>query len=111
MVLQLDPEFLVHMVFGTREDFRDLAAAGVPVVVCPRSTHRFTKAPPVMEMMREGVDLRVGTDNAMLQGPSVLDDIAFLLSLPENRGRPVLGTDSCEGFKYGRRLWSLHRVP
>ena len=84
-VLELDPEFLVHMVFGTREDFRDLAAAGVPVVVCPRSTHRFTKAPPVMEMMREGVDLRVGTDNAMLQGPSVLDDIAFLLSLPENR--------------------------
>ena len=84
-VLELDPEFLVHMVFGNRSDFHDLAAAGIPVVVCPRSTHRFTKAPPVMEMARAGMDLRVGTDNAMLQGPSVLDDVAFLLSLPENR--------------------------
>jgi cytosine/adenosine deaminase-related metal-dependent hydrolase len=84
-VLEMDPHFLVHMVFGSPSDFHDLAAAGVPVVVCPRSTHRFTKAPPVMDMARAGMDLRVGTDNAMLQGPSVLDEIAFLLSLPENR--------------------------
>jgi len=84
-VLEMDPEFLVHMVFGTRRDLDDLAAAGIPVVVCPRSTGRFTKAPPVMEMARAGVDIRVGTDNAMLQGPSVLDDVGYLLSLPENR--------------------------
>ncbi|NIP36417.1 MAG: amidohydrolase family protein [Thermoplasmata archaeon] len=84
LALELAPEFLVHMVFGTREDFRDLAAARIPVVVCPRSTGRFTRAPPVMEMLREGVDVRVGTDNAMLQGPSVLDEVAYLLTLPEN---------------------------
>jgi cytosine/adenosine deaminase-related metal-dependent hydrolase len=84
-VLELGPEFLVHMVFGTPEDYRDLAAARIPVMVCPRSTGRFTKAPPVMEMLRAGVEIRVGSDNAMLQGPSVLDDVAYLLSLPENR--------------------------
>ncbi len=82
-VLELEPAFLVHMVFGTRQDFRDLAAAGVPVVVCPRSTHRFTRVPPVVEMAKAGMRLRIGTDNAMLQGPSVLDDVAFLLSLPD----------------------------
>jgi len=38
-----------------------------------------------MDMMKEGVSLRIGTDNAMLQGPSVLDEVAFLLALPENR--------------------------
>jgi cytosine/adenosine deaminase-related metal-dependent hydrolase len=85
ITLELDPEFLVHMVFGTKEDFADLAAAHVPVVVCPRSTGRYTRSPPVMEMRREGVDIRIGTDNAMMQGPSVLDDVAHLLSLPENR--------------------------
>ena len=85
LALELGPEFLVHMVFGTHEDFQDLAAARVPVVVCPRSTHRYTRAPPVAEMRRAGVTLRLGTDNAMLQGPSVLDDVALLLSLPENR--------------------------
>jgi cytosine/adenosine deaminase-related metal-dependent hydrolase len=83
-VLELGPEFLVHMVFGTPQDYKDLAAARVPVVVCPRSTGRFTKAPPVMDMHRAGIDLRVGSDNAMLQGPSVLDDVAYLLSQPEN---------------------------
>jgi cytosine/adenosine deaminase-related metal-dependent hydrolase len=85
-VLDLAPEFLVHMVFGTRRDFQDVAAAGVPIVVCPRSTGKFTKAPPVAEMARAGVRIRVGTDNAMLQGPSVLEEVAYLLSLPENRG-------------------------
>ena len=81
-VLDLEPQFLVHMVFGTDQDFRDLAAAGVPVVVCPRSTHRFTKAPPVAAMSRAGIELRVGSANAMLQGPSVLDDLIFLWSQP-----------------------------
>ncbi|UCC92575.1 MAG: amidohydrolase family protein, partial [Thermoplasmata archaeon] len=41
LVLELGPEFLVHMVFGTPQDFSDLAAARVPVMVCPRSTGRF----------------------------------------------------------------------
>jgi cytosine/adenosine deaminase-related metal-dependent hydrolase len=81
-VLDLEPEFLVHMVFGTNQDFRDLAAADVPVAVCPRSTHKYTKAPPVVAMTRAGVELRVGSDNAMLQGPSVLDDLIFLWSQP-----------------------------
>jgi cytosine/adenosine deaminase-related metal-dependent hydrolase len=84
-VLNQDPEFLVHMVFGSPDDFRDLEAARVPVVVCPRSTHRFTRVPPVVEMAKAGVDLHIGTDNAMLQGPSVLDEVAFLLSLPDVR--------------------------
>ncbi len=43
VALELGPEFLVHMVFGTSEDFRDLAAAGVPIVVCPRSSPTRTR--------------------------------------------------------------------
>ncbi len=82
-VLELEPEFLVHMAFGTEQDFKDLAAAGVPVVACPRSTSRFTRAPPVWEMAKAGVEVRLGTDNAMMQGPSVLDEVSFLLSMPE----------------------------
>lgn len=85
-VLELEPAFLVHMVHGTPEDFRDLAAAGVPVVACPRSTARFTRAPPVVDMVRGGVEVRLGTDNAMLQGPDPLEEVAFLLAMPDVRG-------------------------
>jgi cytosine/adenosine deaminase-related metal-dependent hydrolase len=84
-VLELDPAFLVHMVFATRQDLEDLAAAGVPVVVCPRSTARFTRPPPVRDMVRAGLEVRLGTDNAMLQGPDVLEDVSFLLEHPETR--------------------------
>ncbi len=81
-VLELGPAFLVHMVLATRQDLEDLASAGVPVVVCPRSTARFTRVPPVLEMVGAGVEVRLGTDNAMLQGPDVLEDVSFLLEHP-----------------------------
>ena len=82
-VLDLCPEHLVHMVHGTPQDFKDVAAARVPVVACPRSVARFGLRSPVIEMRRAGVDVRLGTDNAMLQEPSVLLDVAHLLRDPQ----------------------------
>jgi cytosine/adenosine deaminase-related metal-dependent hydrolase len=81
-VLDLRPEHLVHMVHGTSQDFRDIAAARVPVVACPRSVARFGLRSPVLEMRREGVEIRLGTDNAMLQSPDVLLEVAHLLKDP-----------------------------
>jgi cytosine/adenosine deaminase-related metal-dependent hydrolase len=85
-VLGLCPEHLVHMVRGTPQDFRDIAAARVPVVACPRSVARFGLRSPVLEMRRAGVDIRLGTDNAMLQGPDVLLEVAHLLQDPRVAG-------------------------
>ena len=85
-VLELGPEHLVHMVHGTPQDFRDLAAARVPVAACPRSVARFGLRSPVVEMWRAGVEVRLGTDNAMLQGPDVLMEVAHLLRDPQVAG-------------------------
>lgn len=78
-VLELGPDHLVHMVHATDQDLRDLAAARVPVAVCPRSVGRFGLRPPVLAMRRAGVTVRLGTDNAMLQPPDVLAEIAHLM--------------------------------
>jgi cytosine/adenosine deaminase-related metal-dependent hydrolase len=81
-VLELGPDHLVHMTHATRQDLEDLAAARVPVTICPRSMARFGMRPPVAEARRAGVRLRLGTDNAMLQSPAVLLEVAGLLGDP-----------------------------
>jgi len=82
-VLELGPDHLVHMVHATDQDLRDLAAARVPVAVCPRSVGRFGLRAPVLAMRRAGVAVRLGTDNAMLQTPDVLAEVAHLMREPE----------------------------
>jgi len=82
-VLELRPEHLVHMVHGTPQDFKDVAAARIPVVACPRSVARFGLRSPVLEMRRAGIEVRLGTDNAMLQSPDVLLEVAHLMRDPQ----------------------------
>lgn len=101
LVLDLDPDFVVHMVHATDEDLADVAAADVPVVVCPRSNHHFASIPPVEAMAEAGVDVALGTDNAMLHPAQVLDEAAFL-----RERRPELAAETVYEwtFESGRRL-------
>jgi len=74
-ILDLDPAFLVHMVKGTRSDFNRLSVLKVPVVVCPLSNRYFGLAPPIKQMLDAGVQVCLGTDNAMLSDLSVLSEL------------------------------------
>lgn len=100
-VLDLEPTFLVHMVHATREDLEAAAGAEVPVVVCPRSNDHFSEIPPVEEMAEAGVDVALGTDNAMLNPARVLDEASFL-----RERRPELSAEQVYEwtFETGREL-------
>ena len=74
-ILDLDPAFLVHMVKGTPSDFNRLAVLNIPVVVCPLSNRFFCLQPPIKDMLKAGVQVCVGTDNAMLSDLSVLSEL------------------------------------
>ena len=76
-VLDLHPAFLVHMIRATDADLARCADAGVPIVVCPRSNAFFGLTPDIPRMLRAGVELRLGTDNAMINVPSMLREIDF----------------------------------
>ncbi|MGB0652239.1 MAG: amidohydrolase family protein [Thermoplasmatota archaeon] len=78
LALSLEPTFVVHMVQGTRSDFEELAAARVPVVVCPRSNRAFGLRPPVPLMVQEGVTVALGTDNGMLADGDLLAEAGQL---------------------------------
>jgi len=66
-ILELDPDFLVHMSCGTTDDFRELAEVGIPVVVCPTSNMFFGIRPKLREMLDAGVTCALGSDNAFLR--------------------------------------------
>ena len=74
-ILDLGPDFLVHMVKGTASDFNRLSVLGIPVVVCPQSNLYFGLKPPLRAMLDAGVQVCVGTDNAMLTDLSVLSEL------------------------------------
>lgn len=62
---------VVHMIHGTAADFKRLAQSQVPVAVCTRSNEFFGLRAPVDLMVRAGVDIRIGTDNAFLGPPDM----------------------------------------
>jgi cytosine/adenosine deaminase-related metal-dependent hydrolase len=77
--ISLEPDFLVHMNRATKKDMKDVASAGIPVVVCPRSNLvTGVGMPDVKQMTEEGIVLGVGTDNVMLNSPNLFDEMHLL---------------------------------
>ena len=85
-VLDLKPAFLVHMLEATDADLERTADAGVPVVSCPRSNVFFGKVPDLPRFLRHGLTVHLGTDNAMVNAPSVLREMEFAYKVSRLRG-------------------------
>ena len=86
-VLDLRPAFLIHMVRATDSDLERCADAGVPIVVCPRSNAFFGMTPDLPRLLRAGVEVWLGTDNAMINPPSMLREIEFAYRVARLRGQ------------------------
>lgn len=76
-VLDLKPSYLIHMCQATDGDLEVCANLGIPIVVCPRSNMFFGMATPLARMMRSGVTLALGTDNAMISLPDLFMEMEF----------------------------------
>jgi cytosine/adenosine deaminase-related metal-dependent hydrolase len=83
------PDLLVHLTLASRSDLEAVAAARVPVAICPRSNALFGRRPDVALMERTGIRLLVGTDNAMFHSPSVWREIEFAYVTSRFAHRPV----------------------
>ena len=71
LILSFDPTFIVHMVEATDSDLLKCAETDVPIVVCVRSNRYFKRTPPLKRMLDCGVEIAMGTDNAMLCDPDM----------------------------------------
>lgn len=85
-ILNLNPDFLVHMTYGTDSDFEALAELEIPVVVCPRSRIFFNNIPNIPKMLNKGVTLVLGSDNAMFNSPNLFEELKIGFDLANKFG-------------------------
>ena len=109
--LALHPDFLVHMNRAEEADLRDVAHAGIPVVVCPRSNLvTGVVLPNVKRMVELGITMAVGTDNVMMNSPDIFEEMHFLVKALLHDDRQVFKMCTLNGAKIAgldQRLGSI----
>lgn len=88
-VISLQPDLIVHMCEATDSDMKAVADAGIPVVVCPTSNLYFGKVPPIRRMYDSGMEISVGTDNAMLAKPDMFAEARSFRDIAVEQGCPL----------------------
>ncbi|WP_049936720.1 amidohydrolase family protein [Haloplanus natans] len=111
--LNLDPDLLVHMVHAEDEHLERVAAESVPVAICPRAnTVLGVGRAPVRELL-DHTTVALGTDNVMLNPPSMFREMAYtarefdvtareVLRMATTAGADIAGLD-CGVIAPGRR--------
>lgn len=100
-VLDLKPSFIVHLVKAEDFDYERVAAENVPVAVCPAANSFFGLRPRLDLMLRFGIDVALGTDNAMISPPRMLSTVQAGWEMSRQSGlKPdrVLGC-ALDGFR------------
>ncbi|MFB6304568.1 MAG: amidohydrolase family protein [Haloferacaceae archaeon] len=95
--LDLDPDFVVHMVHARARHLERLEREGVPVVVCPRSNLVTGVGLPPAADIAAHTTLALGTDNVMLNSPSMFRETEFLSKLSDLSAREVLAAATVNG--------------
>ena len=75
--LALEPALLVHATHASKADITRLADEP-PVALCPRSNALFGNRPPLSELLAAGVELALGTDNAMFHSTDIWQEVAWV---------------------------------
>ncbi len=93
----LDPDFLVHMVHAEPDHLDRLEAKGWPVVICPRSNLVTGVGLPPVEDLTAHTAVALGTDNAMLDSPSMFREMEFTAKLTDLSAHEVLRMATLNG--------------
>jgi len=88
--LDLNPDFLVHMVHPEPLHLDRVADSEIPVVVCPRSNLVTDVGIPPIRELAERTTVALGTDNVMLNSPSMFREMEFAAKLADVSAREVL---------------------
>jgi len=97
--LDLEPDGLVHMNQATDAHLDRAGAAGVPIAVCPRSNLITGAGLPPAARIAERTTLALGTDNVMLNSPSMFRELAFLTKCTDVDARTALRAATVNGAR------------
>ena len=79
--MDLDPDFLVHMVHPEPIHLERLADSEIPVVACPRSNLTTDVGLPPLSALVDRTTVALGTDNVMTNSPSMFREMALTAKL------------------------------
>ena len=79
-ILDLHPNLLIHMIAATKGDLDRVNDANLPIVVCPRSYTFFHLKNNLTLMKKIGISILLGTDNAMINTPDIIEEVRMLLT-------------------------------
>jgi cytosine/adenosine deaminase-related metal-dependent hydrolase len=88
--LALDPDLLIHMVHAEAEHLTEVADNSIPVVVCPRANHVLDVGRPPIRELLDHTTVALGTDNVMLNSPSMFREMAYTAKHFDVTAREVL---------------------
>ena len=95
--MDLDPDFLVHMVHPEPDHLDRLADEETPVVCCPRSNLATNVGVPPIADLASRTTVALGTDNVMLCSPTMFREMAMAEALAEVSAREVLRMATING--------------
>jgi len=88
--LDLDPDFLVHLVHVEELHLDRIEDNEVPVVVCPRSNLVTNVGVPPIRQLAERTTVALGTDNVMTNSPSMFREMEFAAKLTDLPAETIL---------------------
>ncbi|PSQ19984.1 nucleoside deaminase [Halobacteriales archaeon QS_9_67_17] len=88
--LDLDPDLLVHMVHAESEHLSRVAEGDVPIAVCPRANLVLGVGSPPLRELLDHTTVALGTDNVMLNAPSMFREMAYTSKAFDVTPREVL---------------------
>jgi len=94
-----EPDFLVHMVHAREEDLTRLEETETPVVACPRCNLVIGVGKPPIEELVDATTVALGTDNVMLNVPSVWREMEFVSKHYDLRDEGVLRMATVNGAR------------
>jgi cytosine/adenosine deaminase-related metal-dependent hydrolase len=95
--LDLDPDFLVHVVHPKELHLDRIADSETPVVVCPRSNLVTGVGVPPVRQLADRTTVALGTDNVMLNSPSMFREMEFAAKLADVPAETVLRMATVNG--------------
>jgi cytosine/adenosine deaminase-related metal-dependent hydrolase len=89
--LELEPDFIVHLIHASQQDFKRMHDLDIGAVVCIRSNLVTGMGlPPLPQMLESGLTVGVGTDNVMLNSPNMFSEQEFIAKIFRLDEREVL---------------------
>jgi len=77
-ILDLKPDFIIHMIKATESDLIKVKENNIPIVICPRSNAFYGLKPNFKLLKKIGIKTIIGTDNCMLNPPNLIEEIKFI---------------------------------